>query len=435
MREALRELYGLEGTLWQQYAALLGRWRPAISVPSLSAFPTPVSTLIWQSLPWTVGLLSHIDAHRLERRQFPRRPCRLLPQEPAAEGGRRCGHGPAAYPTIIMSPSSCSSCSAILWPILPISGGCQMNIDPDLGFAFVAEHPQALHPAGAVARPGRRSASGSSACVRSSPTSSPKTMSSMPSWRASTAAGSCSSYIMRNALAPQLTGLALSLGAIFNGAIITEFVFGYPGLGTLLVRAVNAGDYSLVLGITSVSIIAVAAAVFVIDLLYPLLDPRVEVEYDAMLRSSAISSATIANSPSARSLSCSSLALAVASFFSPYPPQDSYVVAARRAALLGLSARHQLARPGRLLAADRRDPQQPALRHHRRLPEPHHLARRSGWSSGYAGGMVDRVLMSINDTFVVIPLFPILVAVLLHDARPHVLGAAGGRHGVARLAL
>jgi peptide/nickel transport system permease protein len=83
------------------------------------------------------------------------------------------------------------------------------------------------------------------------------------------------SYVMRNALSPQLTGLALSLGAIFNGAIITEFVFGYPGMGTLLVRAVNAGDYSLVLGITSVSIIAVASAILVIDIIYPLLDPRV----------------------------------------------------------------------------------------------------------------------------------------------------------------
>ena len=65
----------------------------------------------------------------------------------------------------------------------------------------------------------------------------------------------------------------MSLGAIFNGAIITEQVFGYPGLGTLLIDAVHAGDYSLVLGITTVSIVAVATAVLLIDLLYPLLDP------------------------------------------------------------------------------------------------------------------------------------------------------------------
>jgi len=80
---------------------------------------------------------------------------------------------------------------------------------------------------------------------------------------------------MRNALVPQVTGLAMSLGAIFTGAIITEQVFGYPGLGTLLVSAVHAGDYSLVLGVTSVSIVAVSVAVLAIDLLYPFLDPRV----------------------------------------------------------------------------------------------------------------------------------------------------------------
>jgi peptide/nickel transport system permease protein len=52
-------------------------------------------------------------------------------------------------------------------------------------------------------------------------------------------------------------------------------VFGYPGLGRLLIAAVHAGDYSLVIGVTSVSIIAVSAAVLLVDLLYPLLDPRV----------------------------------------------------------------------------------------------------------------------------------------------------------------
>jgi peptide/nickel transport system permease protein len=85
------------------------------------------------------------------------------------------------------------------------------------------------------------------------------------------------SYVMRNALVPQVTGLAMSLGGIFNGAIITEQVFGYPGIGSLLVDAVHAGDYSLVLGLTSVSIVAVSAAVLLLDMLYPFLDPRVKV--------------------------------------------------------------------------------------------------------------------------------------------------------------
>ena len=84
------------------------------------------------------------------------------------------------------------------------------------------------------------------------------------------------SYVMRNALVPQVTGLAMSLGTIFNGAIITEQIFGYPGIGALLVSAVYAGDYGLVLGVTTISIIGVSAAVLLIDLLYPLLDPRAD---------------------------------------------------------------------------------------------------------------------------------------------------------------
>jgi peptide/nickel transport system permease protein len=86
-----------------------------------------------------------------------------------------------------------------------------------------------------------------------------------------------SSYVMRNALVPQVTGLAISLGGIFNGAVITEKVFGYPGIGSLLVDAVYAGDYGLVLGVTTISILGVSIGVLVIDFLYPLLDPRVKV--------------------------------------------------------------------------------------------------------------------------------------------------------------
>ena len=82
---------------------------------------------------------------------------------------------------------------------------------------------------------------------------------------------------MRNALVPQVTGLAMSIGGIFNGAVITEKVFGYPGMGTLLIDAVYAGDYGLVLGVTTVSILAVSVCVLAIDLIYPLLDPRVQV--------------------------------------------------------------------------------------------------------------------------------------------------------------
>jgi peptide/nickel transport system permease protein len=83
------------------------------------------------------------------------------------------------------------------------------------------------------------------------------------------------SYITRNALLPQITGLALQLGMIFNGALMMEVVFQYPGMGYLTLLAVKANDYSLIMGIAIYSIVGVATAVFVLDLIYPLFDPRV----------------------------------------------------------------------------------------------------------------------------------------------------------------
>ncbi len=84
-----------------------------------------------------------------------------------------------------------------------------------------------------------------------------------------------SKYVIRNALLPQVTGLALSFGQIFSGALITEIVFSYPGLGGLLYRAIVNGDYNLIMGITVFSIVGITTAILIVDLTYPLLDPRV----------------------------------------------------------------------------------------------------------------------------------------------------------------
>jgi peptide/nickel transport system permease protein len=82
-------------------------------------------------------------------------------------------------------------------------------------------------------------------------------------------------YVIRNALLPQITGLALSLGQIFSGALITEMVFNYPGLGMLLYNAIIRADYNLIMGITLLSIVGITTAILVVDLTYPLFDPRV----------------------------------------------------------------------------------------------------------------------------------------------------------------
>jgi peptide/nickel transport system permease protein len=84
-----------------------------------------------------------------------------------------------------------------------------------------------------------------------------------------------SKYVIRNALLPQITGLALQFGQIFSGALITEIVFSYPGLGTLLYGAIINGDYNLIMGITIFSIVSITTAILIVDLTYPLFDPRV----------------------------------------------------------------------------------------------------------------------------------------------------------------
>jgi peptide/nickel transport system permease protein len=82
-------------------------------------------------------------------------------------------------------------------------------------------------------------------------------------------------YVARNAILPQITSLALSLGSIFGGALITEMLFSYPGMGMLMRTAISNGDYNLLYGTITIMIVAVAISTLAIDMLYPLFDPRI----------------------------------------------------------------------------------------------------------------------------------------------------------------
>jgi peptide/nickel transport system permease protein len=86
------------------------------------------------------------------------------------------------------------------------------------------------------------------------------------------------SYAARNALLPNVSGFALSLGFIVGGTLLVEIVFSYPGLGYLLFRAVGAKDYPLMQGIFLVITISVLLANLLADIVYMLLDPRTRKE-------------------------------------------------------------------------------------------------------------------------------------------------------------
>jgi peptide/nickel transport system permease protein len=85
-------------------------------------------------------------------------------------------------------------------------------------------------------------------------------------------------YAARNAILPNITGFALSLGFVVGGALLTEIVFSYPGIGFSLLQAVQHLDYALLQGIFLVIAVTILAANFLADLIYVFLDPRVRQE-------------------------------------------------------------------------------------------------------------------------------------------------------------
>ena len=82
-------------------------------------------------------------------------------------------------------------------------------------------------------------------------------------------------YGLRNTLLPQTTALALALGGVISGQVLLEVIFSYPGLGMLLRQAIGQQDFFLIEGIVLMIIASTAVVLFLMDLIYPILDPRI----------------------------------------------------------------------------------------------------------------------------------------------------------------
>jgi peptide/nickel transport system permease protein len=83
-------------------------------------------------------------------------------------------------------------------------------------------------------------------------------------------------YVFRNAMLPQITGLALSIGTMVGGALVAEIIFSYPGLGSTLLSSVLGQDYPLISAATLIITIMVLSANFIIEILYGIIDPRIK---------------------------------------------------------------------------------------------------------------------------------------------------------------
>ena len=83
-------------------------------------------------------------------------------------------------------------------------------------------------------------------------------------------------YVFRNAMLPQVTGLAMSIGSMVGGALVAETIFSYPGLGMKMYNAISENDFNTVSGIALIITIMVLIAAFLLDLIYAVIDPRVK---------------------------------------------------------------------------------------------------------------------------------------------------------------
>jgi peptide/nickel transport system permease protein len=82
-------------------------------------------------------------------------------------------------------------------------------------------------------------------------------------------------YVFRNAMLPQVTGLALSIGTLVGGNLVAELIFSYPGLGTTVFAAIQGPDYPLISAITLIITVMVLSTTFIIEVLYGFIDPRI----------------------------------------------------------------------------------------------------------------------------------------------------------------
>lgn len=275
-RAALTEMYGTNQPILSQYFNFWTRLLRGDLGPSLMAFPTPAMALVSRAMPWTLGLLvsatliTFVVGNLLGALAGYNQNNRFFKMFGIiAMGIQPIPYYVVAFILLIIF--------GFLWPVLPISGGFAMDVTPGYNWPFISSVLQhAILPAFSVVLVGFGGwFIGMRALVSNIVNDDYVTYAELAGVQKPTIVNS---YVIRNAIVPQLTALAMALGGVFSGTVITEQVFNYPGLGSLLIDAVNAGDYSLVLAVSTVSITAVAVAIFIVDLLHPLLDPRVKTE-------------------------------------------------------------------------------------------------------------------------------------------------------------
>ncbi len=271
LRDSLAELYGLKGDLLTQYFSFLNRVFLHFDFgPSFTSYPEPVSKILFAALPWTAGLLITTTVLSWLLGNLIGLVAGYFNKNPAATALEIFGIilYPIPYYILALTVILILAYFLPIFPLTPTFLPGDMTLQKAGTILYNSFLPALTL---VLAGFGWNVLSMKSLAVSTKEESYVQfaRLKGTPDWTRMT------TYVFRNALLPQVTALVLSLGTIFNGALLTEILFSYPGVGLLMRTAAGAGDYNLLYGAISLAIISVATAAFVLDLIYPLFDPRI----------------------------------------------------------------------------------------------------------------------------------------------------------------
>jgi peptide/nickel transport system permease protein len=268
------EKFGLDKPLWEQY---LNYWKDVAHFDlgtSIAFYPGSVRDEILRAAPWTIGLLavSTVIAFAIGTLlgallAWPNTSRALSIFAPALMMLSAIPYYLLGLILIYLL--------ALEWPILPTAGAYSSGTTLNLSWPTVVDIVRhAILPAASIVLAGIGFwALGMRAMTVTTLGEDYMTMANAKGLQPRRI---FFRYSLRNAMLPQITALALSLAGIMSGAIIVEVVFAYPGIGYLLFRAISGNDYFVIQGVTLFVILSVALALLIVDLIYPLLDPRIQ---------------------------------------------------------------------------------------------------------------------------------------------------------------
>jgi peptide/nickel transport system permease protein len=273
MVEEYQAKFGLDRPLWSQYLTYLADTSRFDFNYSIASFPRKVVDMILEGLPWTIALLAVTTAIAFVVGNL----LGALLAWPGAPGWLQYVMPPlmalTAVPFFLLGLMLVYVVGfSLQW--LPIYGGYTAGSIPQWSLAFaidVVEH--AILPSLAIILGSIGFwALGMRAMMVTNLGEDHVVFAEAKGLQRRTI---FFHYGVRNAMLPQATALALVLGQLVSGAVLVEIIFGYPGIGTVLFQAIKGSDFFVVQGIVFILIIAIGLATLILDLVYPLLDPRI----------------------------------------------------------------------------------------------------------------------------------------------------------------